>query len=776
MTVHEVEPRGSMLTLASPRGTRDPYQVWTRRTLAILAVVFAALWLYGDDSYFTKAITESHNIILAAANVHDTLTFLVQDVAASPDPSAHPYWYIHHPNLFAKALSLCLGGLGLGLGGQVAALLALSLASLLIAAAAFQRFSSAAALGAILVAATSYGTFHFSAGDLCRAPLYLLLWPILYALVANPTLTDRRLNVVVGAGSALSILSDWGLGVFVVAFAFCFAALGRGRVPWRWFFLTVLLPTAAAFLIYELAVIRAVGLDFFLLDLKVTYLGRLGVGDFLDYERLISQFHDNHVIIWPAQGRGTDTVLQLIASMATLPLLNTGPAWILLLPVAIGATAVTLSRLRLGAFVWGAAAGLVALNIIGVLPLPALALVLALLAVGLVRAPMHTPARRLCGLVTAVVIGLLSVGVVFPAFTMAFTIAGGRPPLPLLEMSAAALLAELVASGLLARALTIRARGSARPPFLSARLETVWVIAGVLVVTLFVVALSDGPFFGTPKNLAIALTLVLAGGFVVVMGELRAASASGPASAWDHLAHWRIPIFLVMATVALAAHKSANPSILERYSASYTVLLAAIACLALVSIAIALTPGLSAHLTEKVGSLWEGGASRQSPQWRALALVIGVVAIGQIGWFALSALSHPPNPIPYARVLEGPQFQGKSFLTTSYEAIAWDATGGWAYMTPANPPPPGRISTRFRHFADWKDEAKYAHPDFYLCDNTRFSYVRPGTSVENAPLEPMSCSACTCRDVAAALAARGHEIVVDGDDYSIVKFNWPEKK
>ncbi len=782
MTAREVDrtrdlPTG---TLVSPVASPDPYQVWTNRTLAVLAGVFAVLWLAGDGTYFTKAITESHNIILAAANVHDPLTLLVQDVAAAPDPGAHPYWYIHHPNLFAKILSLALGGIGLGLSGQVAALLALNLAGLVVAAAAFRRFSSAAALGAIVVAATSYGTFHFSAGDLCRAPLYLLLWPILYALVANPTLTDRRLNLILAASSALSILSDWGLGVFVVAFAFCYGALGRDRVPWRWFLLTVLLPAAAAFLVYELAVIRAVGLDFFLTDVKVTYLGRLGVGDFLDYERLISHFHDHHVIIWPAQGRGTDTILELIASMAAMPLLNTGPAWILLLPVTIAATVSTLAHLRLGARAWSLMAALIALNIVGLLPLPVLALVLAFISVRLVRAPMHTPVRRLCGLVTAVVLGLLSVGVVFPAFTMGFTIAGGRPPLPLLEMSAAALLVELVASGLLVRALPLPARGAAPWPFVSGRLATAWVIVAVLTATLYVVALSKGPFFGIPKHLAIALALVLAGGFVIAIGELRAPSTSGPATGWDRLAQWRIPIFLLMATAALAAHTSATPTILARYSSSYALLLAAIAALTLFSIAAALTPALSARLSamlsDLISGLWKGPAARQSPQWRAVATVIAVLAIGQVAWFALSALSHPPQPIPYARALEAPQFRGKSFLTTSYEAIAWSATGGWAYMTPANPPPPGRISTRFRHFADWQNEAKYAHPDFYLCDNTRFAYVRPGTSVENAPLQKMSCRACTCRDVAAALAARGHEIVVDGDDYAIVKFNWPERK
>ena len=88
---------------------------------------------------------------------------------------------------------------------------------LAIAVAAFFRFSSVSALAALLIAATSYDSFHYSAGDLCRGPLYLLLWPFLFALFGNETLRDRGKNVVIGIVSALSILSDWGFALFVLA-------------------------------------------------------------------------------------------------------------------------------------------------------------------------------------------------------------------------------------------------------------------------------------------------------------------------------------------------------------------------------------------------------------------------------------------------------------------------------------------------------------------------------------------------------------------------------
>ena len=149
---------------------RDPYLFWIRLTLWLLAIIFAALWAVGGRSYFVKPLTESHNIILAAAKIRDWLTHIVQELAASPDTVAHHFWYIHHPNLFAKLISFGLDRLGLGLEGQVGTMLALNVAGLAVAAAAFSRISRASALAALVIAVTSYGSFHYSAGDLCRGP------------------------------------------------------------------------------------------------------------------------------------------------------------------------------------------------------------------------------------------------------------------------------------------------------------------------------------------------------------------------------------------------------------------------------------------------------------------------------------------------------------------------------------------------------------------------------------------------------------------------------
>ncbi len=745
---------------------RANYALWTNGALAALAVFSAALWISADHTYFVKSITESHNIILVATNVRDVVTFLVQDVAASPDPGAHPYWYIHHPNLFAKTLSMAMGAVGLGLGGQVGVILALNIAALLIVVAAFRRFSGRRSTRRHHDSRRRR-TAHFISMLAISAAvhLYLLLWPLLYALIANPTLASRRLNIVIGGVSALGMLSDWGFGLFVVAFAFCWAAVGRGCVPWRWFIGVVFMPAAIALIGYELAVISAVGFDFFLVDAKVTYLGRLGVGDFVDYQSLISSFQAHDVVIWPTQGAGANNILQLIAAVVIMPLMNTGPAWVLLLPVVICATAWTFIQLGLGRRAWFGIAAALILNIAGLLPLPLLSVVALVLALRLPRVPMALPAQQLAALVACIVMGLVASGLIFPAFTANFTIGVGRPPLPLLEMSAAALIAQIAVSGVLG-ASDLLSRPDVR--------MFGGIIAATIAATVLAVLGSHGPVFGMPRALVIGALLLIAGAPLAAVIGLRANDPAAPSwLTWT--ARWQIAALLMATTIALAMHSSANPAIFGRYSLGYFIVLTLAASAASVAAATALIPTIRQAARDVVKSVWSAATRTAlvdySPGDRQAVLVISLLAAVQLGWLGVSVLAQPPKPIPYAAVLEQPQFRGKSFLASAYEGIVWNSTRGWAYMTPANPPPEGPLSPRFRHFADWRD-AKYDRPDFYLCDNTRYSYVPPGTAMENAAMGKMACTQCTCRDVSAALASRGHETVIDRDDFSITRFRW----
>lgn len=767
--------------------SRNLYDRGVWGSLGLLAITCAALWLLGGRTYFVKPLTESHNILLAAANIRDLLTVLVQDLATSPDPVAHPFWYIHHPNLPAKLISFGLGRFGLGLEGQVGTMLALNVAGLAIASAAFSRISRASALAALVIAATSYGSFHYSAGDLCRGPLYLMLWPFLFALIGNEALQDRGKNVTIGSVSALSVLSDWGFALFVVTFAFCWSSLGRGRPPWRWYFFVVALPTACALILYEMAVIWAVGWDFFLFDAYTTYLGRLGIGDYLDYRSVLERFHDNLVIVWPAQGQGSLSLTEVLGTLAIKPLLNTGPAWILLMPTLVCGAATIFARIGWGRLAWGTIAILIGLNLLGILPVPVLLPAVVAVAIGLARVRVTTTTERLCGLAAALVLAITVPAVIFPGFTIGFSIGGGRPPFPLLEMSGAALLAEFAASGQLARWLTRMSatRIPVRRLFASSA-HGAWAFVAVSIVTVLAVMRSELSLFGVSRDLAAGLAMAMIGVPVIAVVESRsyicarrdslAAREGGIVGVLLRLLRrWHISVILALTTLVLASHVSDHPTVVGRYSLNYAMFLMAPLLLTLLAILFAAFPAAGSFLLNVLRHrLMPPGIGERltnSPASQCVQVAVACLALGQIGWFILSVAAHPPRPIPYALLLAQPEYRGKSFLTTSYEGIVWNSTRGWAYMTSTNPPQLHPISSRFRHLADWKNEAKYGRPDYFLCDDGLLSSMRPGNSVDGAPA-PMTCRKCTCKDVAAFLRGAGHDVVVDRDDFSIVKFKW----
>jgi hypothetical protein len=771
-----------------PASKRNAYTLTIWFILSSLAVVCAVLWAVGERTYFVKPLTESHNIVLAAANVRDWVTFLVQDVAASSEPAAHPFWYIHHPNLPAKSISLALGGLGFGLEGQVGIMLALNVGGLAIAAVAFSRISRAAALAAILVAATSYWSFHYSAGDLCRGPLYLLLWPLLLALFGNETLESRWRNLTIAAVCALSVLSDWGFALFVVTLSFCWASLGRGSPPWRWSFLVVVLPSAAAFILYEEAVVAAVGWDFFLLDTYVTYFGRLGVGGQLDYRDVLDRFRDNLVIIWPPQGVGTISLLPALGTLAVNPLLNTGPLWILALPALVTGTAMMFARIGWSRVLWLALAALALLNVLALAPLPLFILAAAALAIGASRIRVSTPGERLCGLAAVVMIAIAVPVIIFPGFTIGFSIGGGRPPFPLLEMSGAALLAEFAASGQLAHWLDRMATSPVRRLF--ATIPGVgWVLLGVSMAILAAPIASEPS--GMSWHLAAGLAVAMVGAPLVLLVQCRSyvrARQDMDGSGQDgtnprirflirFLERWQLPLLFVAATAVLASHVSDEPTVLGRYSSKYATFLMAPALVTLAAFLLTAFRAPASRLLEAIVRASASPGMREwlarPPAWRCVGVVALGVALCQVGWFVLSVAANPPKPIAYAALLAGADYRGKGILTTSYEGIAWYSTGGWAYMSPTNPPRFDPVSSRFRHLADWRNEEKYGRPDFFLCDNTLFSFVPPGKAIEATPV-PMTCRHCTCRDVASFLRESGHEVVVDRDDFSIVKFSWPQ--
>ena len=250
-----------------------------------------------------------------------------------------------------------------------------------------------------------------------------------------------------------------------------------------------------------------------------------------------------------------------------------------------------------------------------------------------------------------------------------------------------------------------------------------------------------------------------------------------------YLKRWRISFFLGVTTLVLASHVSDNATVLGRYSVKYAMFLMVPALLTLAASLITAFPSSTRFLLNAVGRLSKsrlfvsvgiGQVSASPPAAQCVMVVVVGLLLGQVGWFVLSVVEHPPQRIAYAALLAQPEYRGKSFVTTSYEGIAWNSTRGWTYMSPDNPPRLNPISARFRHLADWKNEAKYGHPDYFLCDNGPFSFAPPGTTMDSGTAE-RTCRNCTCKDVAANLKAAGHAVVVDHSDFAIVKFNWQAK-
>src|SRR5262249_16126660 len=352
-------------------------------------------------------------------------------------------------------------------------------------------------------------------------------------------------------------------------------------------------------------------------------------------------------------------------------------------------------------------------------------------------------------------------------------------------MSGAALLAQIGVSGQLARWLTGVAGGGAlaRRIFASSAYG-VWALVGVFAATAVSIWQLDDAMLGISKDLAAGLAIAMAAGlFVAVMESVwyiqarrhTAEGGKGAAAGRFELRRWSVPALFVLTTLILASHVSDNATVFGRYSSKYAAFLMVPALLSLLAVLNAAFPASIRFLWSAANRiLTSSGGGRilaGPPAARCVQVTLATVLLGQIGWFALSIAGHPPRPIAYAAVLEQPEFRGRSFLTTSYEALAWYSTRGWAYMSPTNPPKLNPISSRFRHFADWRNDVKYNHPDYFLCDNGPFTFVPPNAVINDAPAG-LSCTRCTCKNVAAILRAAGHDVVMDRDDFSIVKFNW----
>lgn len=274
--------------------------------LLALGTVFCILWLQGNRTLIFQDLTESYGIFLTASNAKDITTFVLQDISTSPDPAAHPYLYIHHPNLVSRLFAMIGSAFGAGIEELMLVMALISVLSLALGFLALRAAISAeVALAVIVIAVFSYKLFYQQAGDIARAPHYILFWAFLYFYSLKTFIAERPHRIGTGIIVALAAASDWGFFAFFLFFSIAWILYqNRERFPLKELAFSVVLPAALVFLAYFSVVIYALGFDFFLNDIQVTYLGRSGqisspiFNDHARTEKILNFYKDNNVVIW----------------------------------------------------------------------------------------------------------------------------------------------------------------------------------------------------------------------------------------------------------------------------------------------------------------------------------------------------------------------------------------------------------------------------------------------------------------------------------------------
>ena len=163
----------------------------------------------------------------------------------------------------------------------------------------------------------------------------------------------------------------------------------------------------------------------------------------------------------------------------------------------------------------------------------------------------------------------------------------------------------------------------------------------------------------------------------------------------------------------------------------------------------------------------EPGAPAFAPARGAAVVAIAVLAVLHLAANYQEYRRFPPRGPSYAAALREPQFHGKLFVANTYDALVWYFTRGTSLIT-TMVPPDDESTKHFRHLRDGGDEAKYGHPDYFLCDNDRyFSFQRVG--MINGDLCEMP-EHCTCNDFMRIMSKEGDTPVVVGPDYVIMKY------
>jgi len=274
--------------------------------LALFGLTLVLLWLWTRSGglFLTAGMGEPVGGLLNSYNNvffnHGLSSIILQDQVTSADPSAHPMYYIHHPNLSSRLITMLIILLGGGLPGRVLVALYLSVFGLALTFLAYRRiFSESFGIAALVFALISYSTFYWIAGDPVRGEPAITLACIFYLLSIHPKLNSKWANTALGILILFSALSDWSQFIYIGALFGLWVIYINREIPWKKLFWILVFPTFCALSFYLSVIINTIGFDFFLFDLKYNLVRKNGQFEYSGIEKgIFSLYQKHHLVLW----------------------------------------------------------------------------------------------------------------------------------------------------------------------------------------------------------------------------------------------------------------------------------------------------------------------------------------------------------------------------------------------------------------------------------------------------------------------------------------------
>src|SRR5579864_9025121 len=287
---------------------REPARlVWL--PVLLFGSICAALWAFGNGIPYGYDSLENYFTYLVAYNAatFSQVNPLMADIAASPDPASHPFYYSHNPNLFAHLLSQLLIRVGIAsLAAHDAFAIAVSVFGLFLAVRVLSRIGGPVlCMTAVALFALDYVGILTWSTNLLRSMHFPLFWGNLYLLQWYLDRPSRLRLFAAAAGLAVVFLNDLTLAPFVLLSESFLIWQTNNSVAFRLRFTGALLVGATVAATTWAAVLMAtLGPAVVLQDTIFTFLGR-NASELLNSPSSITNFYrTNNLVFW---GHEVDT-------------------------------------------------------------------------------------------------------------------------------------------------------------------------------------------------------------------------------------------------------------------------------------------------------------------------------------------------------------------------------------------------------------------------------------------------------------------------------------